>query len=53
LETAADLLLEQPEMNITEVAFASGFNSSQYFATVFQARRGCSPSDFRNQQTYA
>ena len=50
LESASKLLLDQPELNITEVAFASGFNSSQYFATVFRSYQGCSPSDFRNQR---
>ncbi|UCD29272.1 MAG: AraC family transcriptional regulator [Planctomycetota bacterium] len=52
LEVAAKLLQEHPEMSITEVAFACGFNSSQYFATIFQFRNGCSPSDFRSQYTY-
>lgn len=47
LETASHLLLNHPEMTITDVAFACGFNSSQYFATVFQARNGCSPSSYR------
>lgn len=50
LDRAARLLLEQPLMSITEIAFACGFNSSQYFATVFQSRWGCSPSDFRSQR---
>ena len=49
LETAARLLLDQPELSITEVAFNCGFNSSQYFATVFRSRQGCSPSDFRTR----
>ncbi len=49
LNTATRLLTEQPEMSITEVAYACGFNSSQYFATTFQSRRGYSPSKFRNQ----
>ncbi len=50
LEIAARLLLEQPGMSITDVAFACGFNSSQYFTTVFQARQGCTPSYFRSQR---
>jgi AraC family L-rhamnose operon regulatory protein RhaS len=49
LSLAARLLVERSDMSITQVAFASGFNSSQYFATAFQSRRGCSPSDFRQQ----
>ncbi|MCL4301490.1 MAG: helix-turn-helix transcriptional regulator [Anaerolineae bacterium] len=50
LDLAARLLVEYAGMSITQVAFASGFNSSQYFATTFQSHRGCSPSDFRNQR---
>ena len=49
LNKATQLLIDQPEMSITEVAFSCGFNSSQYFAATFQSRRGCTPSDFRNQ----
>ena len=48
LDMASILLADQPEMSITDIAFACGFNSSQYFATVFQARKGCSPSEFRH-----
>ena len=47
LGAATQLLLNQPQMSITEIAFACGFNSSQYFATTFQSRQGCSPSAFR------
>jgi len=36
---------------ITEVALASGFHSSQYFATVFHEKLGCSPRDYRQQQS--
>jgi AraC family L-rhamnose operon regulatory protein RhaS len=50
LETSARLLVEQPTLSVTEIAFNCGFNSSQYFATVFQSRWGCSPSDFRGQR---
>jgi AraC family L-rhamnose operon regulatory protein RhaS len=52
VEAASRLLLDQPEMNITDVAFSCGFNSSQYFATVFQAHQGCSPSEFRNLHSF-
>jgi len=39
LEHAARQLREQPELSVTDVAFANGFNSSQYFATCFRRRR--------------
>jgi AraC-like DNA-binding protein len=50
VEAAARLLRERPELTITDAAFACGFNSSQYFATVFNAVKGCSPRQFRQQQ---
>jgi AraC family L-rhamnose operon regulatory protein RhaS len=49
VDAAAELLLKSPEMNITEVAFACGFQSSQYFATVFHQRLKHSPRDWRRK----
>jgi AraC-like DNA-binding protein len=46
LERAAHQLRTRPELSITEVAFANGFNSSQYFATRFRRRYKVSPSRF-------
>ena len=46
VEQAARLLAERPEMSITDIAFACGFNSSQYFATVFRSATGCTPSEY-------
>lgn len=46
---SAELLLKQDrDLTVTEVAFACGFASSQYFATVFKRLTGCSPLTFRN-----
>ncbi len=47
VELAARLLREQPDWSITRVALASGFQSSQYFATVFRRCTGLSPSAYR------
>lgn len=47
IQTAAQLLKAQPELSITEVAYACGFESSQYFATVFRNYTSCSPNSFR------
>lgn len=47
LKAAATLLLEQPSMNITEIALGCGFGSGQYMATMFKRYRGCTPSQFR------
>jgi AraC-like DNA-binding protein len=47
LNAAAKLLVERPEMSITQTALVCGFSSSQYFATAFQRHHGISPSDYR------
>jgi AraC-like DNA-binding protein len=46
VEMAARMLADRPDATITEVAYACGFNSSQYFATVFRSLKGCTPSAF-------
>ncbi|TWT83611.1 HTH-type transcriptional activator RhaS [Planctomycetes bacterium CA13] len=48
LGAAAAMLLEQPTLSITDVAIRCGFSSSQYFATTFQNRFGCSPRVYRD-----
>ncbi len=48
LERAAQQLRTKPELSITEIAFANGFNSSQYFATRFRRHFRASPSHFLN-----
>lgn len=50
VDAAAKMLRASPEMTITEVAFACGFQSSQYFATVFRERLGCPPREWRNRK---
>lgn len=51
LEYAAKLLQEQSGASITHIALACGFSSSQYFATAFNLRYGCSPREFRRKAT--
>jgi AraC family L-rhamnose operon regulatory protein RhaS len=46
LDHAARQLREQPGLSVTDIAFANGFNSSQYFATRFRQRFHISPSRF-------
>jgi AraC family L-rhamnose operon regulatory protein RhaS len=53
VDAAAQLLLNRPEMNITDIAFACGFQSSQYFATVFRNRFKCAPRTWRRQSLAA
>lgn len=44
---ATKMLAEVPEMSVTDVALHSGFQSSQYFATVFRRNTGLSAREFR------
>jgi AraC-like DNA-binding protein len=46
LDHAARQLRENPTLSVTDIAFANGFNSSQYFATRFRQRFHTSPSRF-------
>jgi AraC-like DNA-binding protein len=47
LEMAACRLRMERNVPITVIALNSGFNSSQYFATLFVKRYGVSPSQYR------
>ena len=47
VDASARMLETRPEMNITDIAFACGFHSSQYFSTVFRAHHGRSPREWR------
>jgi AraC-like DNA-binding protein len=49
LLNASRQLREHPEQSITDIALSSGFNSSQYFATVFRKRFKLTPRDYRRQ----
>ncbi len=40
-------LLEHSKLSITQIAFECGFEQSQYFATLFRRKLGCSPSAWR------
>lgn len=50
IDKAARLLRQHPEKSITDIAFACGFRSSQYFATVFRQFKKCAPGDCRKSQ---
>ena len=47
VEAAARILVENPEMSITEVALTCGFCTSQYFAAVFRNHFGMNPKAYR------
>jgi AraC family L-rhamnose operon regulatory protein RhaS len=51
VNAAAASLREDPEKKITDIAFDCGFQSSQYFATVFRAHYSCSPRDWREKKS--
>ena len=46
---AARELLSNTSRSVTEIAFKVGFNSSQYFSTVFLQYTGLTPTGFRSQ----
>jgi len=43
-------MLEDPNLDITEIAFGTGFCSSSFFATQFKRYMGESPSQFRRKK---
>ena len=47
LEHAARALRESPGISVTEIAMRFGFNSSQYFATLFRKRHQMTPVQYR------
>ena len=47
LDHAATQLRENPAQSVTEIAFENGFNSSQYFATLFRQRFHQTPHAYR------
>lgn len=46
---AAERLLAETRVPVTSIALDLGFNASQYFATWFRKRTGCTPSEFREK----
>jgi transcriptional regulator GlxA family with amidase domain len=48
LQKAAEMLLTS-ESNVTEVAFACGFNDSNYFSSLYHKEFGMPPSQFKRE----
>ncbi len=46
LKKAAELLLSQQEMSISEITYKVGFNDLQYFRSCFKKQYGITPSEF-------
>lgn len=47
VETAKKLLLHQPNMSMTDIAYKLCFSSSQYFSTVFKRFTFMNPKEFK------
>ncbi len=48
LTESARLLVEQKDMNISQIAYAVGFNNVTYFNRLFKNEYGCTPKMFKN-----
>jgi len=46
LKKAADMLLNDPTKNISDIAYDTGFNSPRYFAMAFKKHFGVPPSNY-------
>ena len=44
----AERLLLDPQLNVTDAAVLSGFNSISAFMRMFKIIKGCTPTEFRN-----
>ncbi|AQT69282.1 Melibiose operon regulatory protein [Anaerohalosphaera lusitana] len=51
VEKSKELLANAPDASVTDIAFSCGFESSQYFATVFKKKTGISPTQYRKVET--
>lgn len=46
-------LLERTDMNMTDVAIASGFSDSRYLIKAFRKHLGCTPTEYRSQLNHS
>lgn len=44
---AAEHLLLQPELSVTDIAYQTGFSNSSVFSRAFKKRKNCTPSEYR------
>ncbi len=47
IELSKEILMNKEFLTVSEVAFACGFSTSQYFSTVFKKQEKCTPIEFR------
>lgn len=50
MKKASYLLLNHPELNISDITYRLGFNSPKYFSKCFKDQFGMTPSEFRSTQ---
>ncbi len=50
IDHAAQALQETPGISVTQIAMQVGFNSSQYFATLFRKRHQMTPVQYRSRE---
>ncbi|MCU4174016.1 hybrid sensor histidine kinase/response regulator transcription factor [Carboxylicivirga sp. N1Y90] len=46
LKKSAEMLLSEPEMNVSEIAYAVGFSTPRYFSRCFREHFGVTPSKY-------
>ncbi len=51
LQRAAEMLLNQDNLNVSEISFAVGYNDSLYFSKCFKKQFGLSPTQYKNGKT--
>ena len=49
LQRAAELLLQNPNLRVYEIAEMAGFSSTTQFCKTFQKKCDCSPTEFRSR----
>lgn len=42
-------MMRDTNLNLNEIAYRTGFSSSNYFCNVFKKEKGLSPKEFRKQ----
>lgn len=50
---AAEELLLQPDLSITEIALQSGFSNLSTFNRLFKQQKNCTPTEYRNKNNHA
>lgn len=50
IQKAQNLLSEQPNLSVAEIAYACGFSTPQYFNRVFKEQTGYTPAEYRRSQ---